>query len=90
VRGRQRKRSRKLLDDLKQRSGYWKLKQEAPDRALWRTRFERGYGGVVRDYVITMMMLMMMVMMIMMVTHPYSRRTIDKQRLAREIITVSQ
>jgi hypothetical protein len=25
---------------------YWKLKEEALDRTLWRTRFGRGYGPV--------------------------------------------
>jgi hypothetical protein len=53
------------------------------DHVLWRTCFERVYGAAVRDYVITMMM------MTMMVTHPYSRRTSDKQRLVREITAVS-
>jgi len=71
VRGRRRRRRRKLLDDLKEKSGYWKMKQEALKRALWRTRFERGYGPVVRDYVITMMMMMMMIIIIMIVTCPY-------------------
>ena len=33
----------KLLDDLKETRGYRKLKQEALDRTLWRTRFRRGY-----------------------------------------------
>jgi hypothetical protein len=27
----------------------WKLKEETLDRTLWRTRFERGYGPVVRQ-----------------------------------------
>ena len=84
MRGRRRRRSRKLLDDLKERSGYWKLKQEALNRALWRTRFERGSGPVVRDYVITMMMMMMMV------TRPYLRTVINNQYLMREITTFSQ
>jgi hypothetical protein len=35
-----------LLDDLKEKRRYWKLK-EALDRTLWRTRFGRGYGPVV-------------------------------------------
>ena len=87
VRGRRRRRSRKLLDDHKERSGYWKLKQEAVNRSLWRRRFERGYGPVVRDYVITTMK--MMVVMIMMVTRSYSRRTINKQCLVREITSQS-
>jgi hypothetical protein len=46
----QRGRRRKLLlDDLKEKSGYWKLEEGALDRALWRTRFGRGYGPVVRQ-----------------------------------------
>jgi hypothetical protein len=28
-----------LLDDLKEKIGYWKLKEEALDRTLWRTHF---------------------------------------------------
>jgi len=38
-RGRRRK---QLLDDLKEKRGYWKLKDEALDRTLWRTGFVRG------------------------------------------------
>jgi len=37
-----------LLDGLKENRRYWKLKEEAIDRALWRTGFEWGYGPVVR------------------------------------------
>jgi hypothetical protein len=37
-----------LLNDLKEKIEYWKVKEEALDRTLWRTRFERGYGPVVR------------------------------------------
>ena len=43
-RGRRRK---KLLDDLKDRRGYCQLKEEAPDRTIWRNRFGRGFGPVV-------------------------------------------
>jgi hypothetical protein len=45
-RGRRRK---KLLDDLKDRTGYSHLKEEALDRAMWRNRFGRGVGPVVRQ-----------------------------------------
>jgi hypothetical protein len=38
-----------LLDDLNEKSGYWKLKEEALDCNIWRTRFGRGYGPVVRQ-----------------------------------------
>ena len=43
-RGRRRK---KLLDDPKDRRGYYQLKKEALDRTLWRNRFGRGFGPVV-------------------------------------------
>ena len=49
VTGRQGRRRQQLLDDLKENRGYWKLKVEALDRSLWRTRFGRGYGPVVRQ-----------------------------------------
>ena len=49
VTGRQRRRRRKLLDDLKGRRGYSHLKEEALDRTMWRARFGRGFGSVVRQ-----------------------------------------
>ena len=45
-RGRRRK---KLLDDIKDRRGYSHLKEEALDRTMWRVRFGRGFGPVVRQ-----------------------------------------
>ena len=45
-RGRRRK---KLLDDLKDRRRYSHLKEEALDRTMWRNRFGRGFGPVVRQ-----------------------------------------
>jgi hypothetical protein len=49
VKGRRGKRRKQLLDDLKERRGYWKLEEEALDRTVWRTRFGRGCGPVVRQ-----------------------------------------
>jgi hypothetical protein len=43
------RRRRKLLDDLKERKGYSQLKEEALDRTIWRARFGRGCGPVVRQ-----------------------------------------
>jgi hypothetical protein len=43
------RRLKQLLDDHKEMRGYWKLEDEAPDRALCKTRFRRGYGPVVRQ-----------------------------------------
>jgi len=43
-RGRRRK---KLLDNLKDRTGYSQLKEEALARTMWRNRFGRGFGPVV-------------------------------------------
>jgi hypothetical protein len=47
--GRRGRRRKQLLDDLKEKRRYWKLKDEALDRTQWRTRFGRGYGLVVRQ-----------------------------------------
>jgi hypothetical protein len=47
--GRRGRRRKQLLDDLKENKRYWKLKEEALDPTLWRTRFGRGYGPVVRQ-----------------------------------------
>jgi hypothetical protein len=44
--GRRGRRRKQLLDDLKEKKRYLKLKEEALDRTLWRTRFGRGYGPV--------------------------------------------
>jgi hypothetical protein len=43
------RRSKQLLDDLTETGGYWKLKEEALDRTLWRTRFGTGCGPAVRQ-----------------------------------------
>ena len=47
VTGRQRRRRRKLLDDLKERRRYSHLKEEALDLTMWKVRFGRGFGPVV-------------------------------------------
>ena len=47
--GRRGRRRRKLLDDLKEIRGYFHLKEEALDRTMWRARFGRGLGPVVRQ-----------------------------------------
>ena len=39
--GRRGGRRKQLLDGIKEKRGYWKLKEEALDRILWRTRFGR-------------------------------------------------
>ena len=49
VTGRRGKIRRKLLDDLKERRGYSHLKEKALDRTMWRARFGRGFGPVVRQ-----------------------------------------
>ena len=49
VRGRRGRRRRKLLNDLKERRGYCHLKEEDLDRTMWRARFGRGFGPVVRQ-----------------------------------------
>ena len=49
VTGSQGIRRKQLLDDLKETRVYWKLKDEAVDYTLWRTRFGIGYGPVVRQ-----------------------------------------
>ena len=48
VTGRQERRCTKLLDYLKERRRYSHLKEEAMDRTMWRARFGRGFGPVVR------------------------------------------
>jgi len=48
VTGRRGRRRKQLLDDIKERRGYWKLKVEALDRTLPRTRFARGYEPAVK------------------------------------------
>jgi hypothetical protein len=49
VTGRRGRRCRKLLDDLKERRGYSHLKEGDLDRTMWRARFGRGFGHVVRQ-----------------------------------------
>ena len=47
--GRQGRRRMKLLDDLMEKRGYSHVKEEALDRTMWRARFGRGFGPVVRQ-----------------------------------------
>jgi hypothetical protein len=47
--GRRGRRSRKLLDELKERRGYSHLKEEALDRTVWRACFGRNFGPVARE-----------------------------------------
>jgi len=43
------RRRKKLQDDLKERRGYSHLKEEVLDRTIWRARFGRGFGPVIRQ-----------------------------------------
>ena len=43
------RRRHQLLDDLKAKRGYCKLKEEELDRTSYKTRFGRGSGPVVRQ-----------------------------------------
>jgi len=47
--GKRVRRIKQLLDNLKDRRRYSKLKEEAVDSALWRTGFGRGCGHVIRQ-----------------------------------------
>jgi transposase len=47
--GRRGRKCKQLLRDFKEKIRYWKLKEEALDRTILRTRFGRGYGSVVRQ-----------------------------------------
>jgi hypothetical protein len=49
VSGRRGRKRKQLLDDLKEKSVYWRVKEETLGRSPWRTRFGRGYGVVVRQ-----------------------------------------
>jgi hypothetical protein len=49
VTGRRGRRCRKLLDDLKERRGYSHLKKKALNRTMWRARFGRCFGPIIRQ-----------------------------------------
>ena len=46
--GRQGRRRKQLLNDPKETRRYWKLNEQL-DRTLWRTRFRKCHGPVVRQ-----------------------------------------
>jgi hypothetical protein len=46
---RTRKQCERLLDDLQEKRGYSKLKKKALNRTVWRIRFGRDYGPVIRQ-----------------------------------------
>jgi hypothetical protein len=43
------RRRKQLLDGIEEARRYWKLKEEAKHRTLWRTQFGRGYEPVARQ-----------------------------------------
>jgi hypothetical protein len=47
--GRRGRRRKQILDDFKETKRYWKMKQDALDIPLWRTRFGRCHGPAVRQ-----------------------------------------
>ena len=47
--GRQGRRRKQLLENLKGKRGYWKLKGKPLHRTVWRILFGRGCGLVVRQ-----------------------------------------
>jgi hypothetical protein len=49
VTGRRGRRRKHLLDDLRDKWGYWKLNEEKLHHTVWRTRFGRIYGPVIRQ-----------------------------------------
>ena len=49
VTGRRERRRKQLLNDLKEKKGYWKFKEEALDRTVWRTCLGREKGFIVRQ-----------------------------------------
>ena len=49
VTGRRGRRRKKLMDDLAEKRGFSKLKDEALDRTVWRSSFGAGYRPVVRQ-----------------------------------------
>jgi len=49
VAGKQRRRGKQLLDDLTERTEYWKLEEEALDGTVWKTCFGNGCSLVARQ-----------------------------------------
>jgi len=49
--GKTRKKTYAISDDFEENRGCWELKEETLDCPLWRTRFGRGCGPVVRQTV---------------------------------------
>jgi hypothetical protein len=48
VTGRQGRRLKQLMDDLKEARGNWKFKGETRNRTMWRTGYGRGCGRAIR------------------------------------------
>jgi hypothetical protein len=43
------RRCKQMMDDLKEKRRILEIEREVLDRSVWRTRFGRGYGPVVRQ-----------------------------------------
>jgi ABC-type arginine transport system permease subunit len=59
VTGRRGRRRKQLLDDLKEKRRYWKLKQETLDLTRCRSFCERGYETVLREIAELLLLLLL-------------------------------
>ena len=66
------RRRKKLLDELTETRKLWKLREEAVDRTLWRTRLGRGYGSVVRQEYVTTIFICVSVLLMYRVVSLYT------------------
>jgi hypothetical protein len=81
-RGKRGRRRKQLLDDLKEQGIYWKLKQKALDRTLWRIRFESGCTRrpVLRHYVVVVLVVLLLVVMMMIMMMYRKSKFLDNNR----------
>jgi hypothetical protein len=49
VTGRRRRKCKQILDELKEKRGYWKLNEETLDRTPWRTRLGKVNESLVKQ-----------------------------------------
>jgi hypothetical protein len=73
---RQGRRCKQLLDNVKDRRGYWKLKEEALDCTLCRTHFGRGYQPVIIQ---TMEWMNLVLLLVVKLNFNFSRHNIITQ-----------
>jgi hypothetical protein len=85
-------RRKKLLDNIKEKRRCWKLEEEALDLTLWRARFGRDYGPVVKkttewiNYILQLLLRLLLLLLFFIII--MEEEISDKRRKLTEMLRI--